>query len=320
MRIATRALLAGALLLSARAGFAAPSDAPVPDARRSCIAREALMIAAPAGAPVLGTPADAPELAPALAPALTPDASPLLAPAPPAFAADEPVAALFHRRPKGEAAPKRVPQPPVLGVERARTLLRSLTFPGWGQAASGHRTSGAVFALAETGIWTSFAAFRIQEQMRTLTYVRTARLFAGIDLSHRDNEFRRIVGAYVSSDEYNRLVVFRDAANLFYGTPGYPQNYLAYIAAHELRGADTWNWGSLDALAEYQGQRKNAQRAALRANTALALAVIDRLVSAVHAARLRPGASSAPHSWRLEVAPTEGGDATAFHAGIRAHF
>ena len=103
---------------------------------------------------------------------------------------------------------------PVLSAERARILLRSLTVPGWGQATAGRPTAARVFGIAELGVWATFAGFRIQEQMRRESYERTARILAGIDLRGRDDEFRRIVGAYISSDEYNQLVVFRDAANL----------------------------------------------------------------------------------------------------------
>jgi len=87
-----------------------------------------------------------------------------------------------------------------LGAGRARILLRSLTVPGWGQATEGRRTSTKVFLLTEAGIWGSFVSFRVQEALRRHSYVTTARLFAGIDLGDRDEEFRRIVGVYPSSD------------------------------------------------------------------------------------------------------------------------
>src|SRR5205809_966895 len=79
----------------------------------------------------------------------------------------------------------RVVVAPRLGAERASILLRSLTVPGWGQASVGRRGAAKVFLIAETGIWTSFTAFRVQEQLRRLTYERTARLFAGIDVRGR---------------------------------------------------------------------------------------------------------------------------------------
>jgi hypothetical protein len=207
----------------------------------------------------------------------------------------------------------------IFTAERARTLLRSLTVPGWGQAVTGHRTSAAVFGLAEVGIWASFTAFRIQEQLRRESFERSAFLLAGIDLNGRDEEFRRIVGSYLSSDQYNQLVVFRDAANLYYDDPA---AYRQYIAAHELGAADAWSWRSVDDLLRYRAQRQDMQKAGRRANTALALAVINRLVSSVHAARAH-GASareSAPRSWNFEVRPSNPDDATAFQLGVRARF
>lgn len=209
----------------------------------------------------------------------------------------------------------------VLNARRARILLRSLTIPGWGQAELGDKRGATVFAVAEVGVWASFLSFRIQEQLRRDAYERTALLFAGINLSGRDEEFRRIVGAYVSSDEYNRLVVYRDAANIYLSDPGHedPQGYRDYIAQHSLKGADSWDWQSDDALHRYGAQRKDAQRAQLRANTALALAVANRLLSAIHAARLS-GRVDRESSWHFEVAPVPGPDPTAFQLGVTRRF
>lgn len=205
---------------------------------------------------------------------------------------------------------------PRLGAERASILLRSLTLPGWGQASIGHRGSAQVFLIAETGIWTSFTAFRVQEQLRRLTYERTARLFAGIDVRGRNEEFRRIVGVYESSDEYNRLVVRRDAANLYYDDP---EAYRAYIAAHELTGADTWTWDGDESQLRYRTERKRTERAALRANAALGLAIANRILSAFHVARYAGRPTAEGQSWNLECVPVPG-DPLAFHVGVRTRF
>jgi hypothetical protein len=204
----------------------------------------------------------------------------------------------------------------VLNPYRAAVLLRSLTLPGWGQATVGRRTSSAVFGVAEVGVWATYTAFRIQERMRRDNYERTARILAGIDLSQRDEEYRRIVGSFLSSDEYNQLVVYRDAANLYYDDPVL---YQRYIDEHQLGGANAWAWPDVESLLRYRGQRKDAQRAALRANAALGAAIINRLLSAVHAARVsaQPASSNA---WRLEVEPTDAGDSAALRIGVRKSF
>ena len=207
--------------------------------------------------------------------------------------------------------------PPVLNAERARALLRSLTVPGWGQATLGHRRSATVFAIADLSIWTSFTAFRVQQRLRTDASLRTAMLEAGIDLSGRDEDIRRIVGLYASSEEYNQLVVYRDAANLYYDDP---VAYRAYIESHQLQGSNAWAWSNQDSFRRYSGQRKQAQRAALRSNTALALAIANRLISAVHAARAASHAPAKAQSWNFECVPVPGGDGTAFHLGVRTRF
>jgi hypothetical protein len=206
----------------------------------------------------------------------------------------------------------------VLTAERARVLLQSLTLPGWGQSTLGGRTSSKVFLLAEAGVWGAFTAFRVQEQLRRDAFQRTARVLAGIDLRARDEEFRRIVGSYISSDEYNQLVVARDAANLYYNKP---DSMRWYISQNELSGEDSWAWQDEGALLRYRGQRKDAQRARLRTSTALGLAVVNRVLSVIHAARSSSRMASAPsHSIRLEAAPASGSDPTAFRLGVRADF
>lgn len=193
-----------------------------------------------------------------------------------------------------------------LGPERARILLRSLMVPGWGQATLGHKGSARVFILAEAAIWGSFTAFKIQQAHRTDAYLRTARLSAGIDMAGMDDEYRRIVGAFASSDEYNLLVVTRDAANLYLSDPAAPdlEGYRRYIAEHSIPADRTWAWSDEASFLRYSDQRKFAQKAGLRANAALGFAIANRLVSALHAARTAGRASlSQPQGWRFEFEP-----------------
>ncbi len=230
-------------------------------------------------------------------------------------------------KPRKPGKPDRIEKPVSeglpLGAERARILLQSLTIPGWGQATMGHRRTGAVFAMAELGILGAFTAFRVQEHFRTGTYEKTAELFAGIGLDGRDDEFRRIVGSFASSEEYNQLVVTRIAANLFLSDLDDPNlaGYRQYIEDHSLRGENAWAWTDFESFRRYGAQRKDAQRAALRSNTAIGLAIANRLLSALHAARLA-GQSKPPEprSWQFEIAPGPGQDPTALRAGLRASF
>ena len=231
---------------------------------------------------------------------------------------DGPLALAFgHRGARAPRVPRAALPSGAMGAERARILLRSLTLPGWGQATLGRHTSAAFFGLTETAIWGTFTAFRIQVAMREDAFLRTARLQAGIDLGGRDEEWRRIVGGFESSDEYNLWVVARDAASLYYNDPVARE---AYRVEHSLKGADTWKWSSVEAQLRYRDQRKNAQRAAQRANTTLAVAVVNRIVSALHAARAAGRLAPGARSWEFEVVPVACEDATAFQLRVHARF
>lgn len=243
----------------------------------------------------------APEAWPAPASAPGPITDPAMAAA---LAAPAPGVALAAGAPEG------------LNAQRAQILLRSLTVPGWGQATQGRKTAATVFGLIEAGIWGSFVAFQVQDHLRTGSYERSARLGAGINLAGRDEEFRRIVGSFLSSDEYNLYVVARDAANQHYDDPAAMQ---AYIDSLSLRGADAWAWPDVESLLRYRSQRKDAQRAQQRANTMLAVAVANRLVSVLHAARGTKRPDGQPAGWKLEVTP-DPVDWTAFRFGVRTRF
>ena len=219
--------------------------------------------------------------------------------------------------PDTTARPRRLGRvPQALSGERARLMLQSLTLPGWGQASLGQRRAALAFGVLEAGIWGSFTAFKIQQHMRQKTYVNTARLFAGIDLGSRDEEYRRIVGFYLSSEEYNRLVVRRDAANLHFGDPA---AYDAYIAEHEIKGDDAWSWDSVESLLRYRSERQSTQRAIKHSHDALAAAVINRLLSLVHASAVGARKDAAQTSWKVECVPASG-DPTIIHLGLRADF
>jgi len=223
---------------------------------------------------------------------------------------------------KTPRAPKlpSTPNTEGLGPERARILLRSLTVPGWGQATLGRVGAARTFQVAEAGIWGAFLAFKVQQALRTQAYLKTAELMAGTDLRHRDDEFRRIVGAFASSDEYNLLVVSRDAANIFLSDPDHPDlaGYHDYIAKHSISGSLSWHWADEQSFLRYGSQRKFAQKAGLRANTALGLAIANRLMSALHAARAA-GQGPVRQGWRLDVSPGLD-DSGQFRAALTTQF
>lgn len=162
---------------------------------------------------------------------------------------------------------------------------RSLVLPGWGALHQGHRNVGLAFLAVEAGLWTTVAVASGQGSMRLSSSETTAQLYAGIDLKSHDDNFRKLVSNYQSSDEYNRLVVMRDAAALYYGDFA---AYTAYIDRHSLKGADTWNWDDVTQWGTYQDLRRSSERAYQTARFAAAGLVVNRIVAAIVASRMSP--------------------------------
>jgi hypothetical protein len=164
---------------------------------------------------------------------------------------------------------------------------RSLVLPGWGSLHQGHRNVGLAFLVVEAGLWTTVAVSAGQGGMRINSSFDTAQLYAGIDLRAHDDNFRKLVANYQSSDEYNRLVVYRDAAALYYGDFA---DYTAYIDRHSLKGADTWNWQDTNQWTNYQELRRSSERAYQRARFAAAGLIVNRIAAAIVASRMTPRA------------------------------
>jgi len=162
-------------------------------------------------------------------------------------------------------------------------VLRSLALPGWGALHSGHRNVGFAFLAAEVALWTTVGVSVGQGRLRRGSSEDVANIYAGIDLdSHADN-FRKLISNYRSSDEYNRLVVYREAAALYYGDY---QRFNDYIDTHSLGGADAWNWDNEDQWERYRQLRRSSERAFQRARFAAAGALVNRVAAAIVSSRL----------------------------------
>jgi len=186
-------------------------------------------------------------------------------------------------------------------------VARSLVIPGWGALHAGYRNVGLAFIVADAALWATVAVSSGQGSMRIHSSFDTAELYAGIDLRSRDDDFRKLVSNYSSSDEYNRLVVMREAASLYYGDFA---SYEAYIDRHSLKGADTWNWTDPSQWDTYRALRKTSERAYQRARFAVAGLIVNRFAAAIVSSRLTPKSAkvsmhSATTGEGLAVGPVE---------------
>jgi hypothetical protein len=176
---------------------------------------------------------------------------------------------------------------------RPGDIGRSLVLPGWGQWQQDYRGLALGFFAVEAAIWTTFFVSVGQGHQRRDSYEQTALLFADIDLRSQDEDFRKLVGQYISSEEYNRLVVMREAASLYLGNPS---AYWQYIDENSLEGDQSWAWSSESKFFQYGSERRSSEQAFQRAEYAVAAAVVNRLLSGLAAWRMTPKASALQQS------------------------
>lgn len=165
----------------------------------------------------------------------------------------------------------------------APAVLRSLAVPGWGQFHQGHRDIGLIFSSLEAALVTTALVSVGQGHLRRGSSENTAMSFAGIDLTTHDDVYRKRVSDFRSSEEYNRLVIYREAANLYYGDY---EKYNEYIETRSLKGEDAWAWETDEAWDRYRQQRRSSESAFQRARFAAAGMIVNRVASMITAAAM----------------------------------
>jgi len=162
------------------------------------------------------------------------------------------------------------------GKSLGKALLLSLVVPGAGQHYLGNHARARTMYVAEAGVWTTFAYFRVQGDIRRDRYEEIADLFAGVD-GKMDDDYYRALSYYVSSDEYN-IDVMRDARFRY---PYDREKQLEYFEAYGLFGRDTWEWSSLDQQLDFRNTRTASKESYRRAVLSTGFAVLNRVVSMV---------------------------------------
>lgn len=157
-----------------------------------------------------------------------------------------------------------------------KALLLSLVIPGAGQHYLGNHARARSMYVAEAGVWTAFAYFRVQGGNRRDRYEEIAEGFAGVE-GDRDDEYYRALAYYVSSDEYN-IDVMREARFRY---PFDRDRQLEYFEANGFFDDDVWEWDSLDYQREFRDARTASKESYRRAVLTTGFAVLTRLVSMV---------------------------------------
>ncbi|MFH1312835.1 MAG: hypothetical protein ABIJ00_06365 [Candidatus Eisenbacteria bacterium] len=157
-----------------------------------------------------------------------------------------------------------------------KALLYSLVLPGAGQHYLGNHGRARMMYVAEAGVWTAFAGYRIQGGMRKDKYKEMARLFAGVGGDIAD-DYAIALAYYGSNEDYN-IDVMREARYLY---PDDKEDQLAYFDANGYFGTSAWEWESAEKRDEFAKTRTLSRGSYRHAVLTTGFAVLNRVVSMI---------------------------------------
>lgn len=160
--------------------------------------------------------------------------------------------------------------PAALQAQSPRQAFwRSLLVPGWGQHYAGG--SGLRFAAAEVGLWAGYLGLRGLEQVRQTHYQSYAAEHAGAQPAGKNRDYFDDLGFYQSQVQHDQYALYNQGprASLYPQGPAY-----------------SWEWDSEASRLQYRKLRNNSASAGRQALYTTGLVVANRVIAAVHAARL----------------------------------
>lgn len=168
-------------------------------------------------------------------------------------------------------------------VSRKKAMGASFLLPGWGQHMAGHHTRGNIFLAAEATILISIITNRIEGSINKNRYVDYAGDFAGIGQPDGNSDgYYQKVGSYISSDAY--VLSLRSTARALYGNDLDAREQ--YVDHYRPRPDEEWLWPSNAHRKTYRDLRRTSRNAYSDSDLLIGVALVNRILSAVDAARL----------------------------------
>ncbi len=203
----------------------------------------------------------------------------------------------------------------------ALAMLMSLAVPGLGELYTGNTGRARGFLAAEAGIWAGYAAFRVQQGLRTDDYKEYANIFAGIP-EGSSSDYYQDVADYIRNegdDSYNEAI--RAEARSLY--PDDLEAQHAYLKSHGYFGSSAWEWESEQRFEHYRELRHGASLSRKNAFYMTGLAVLNRALSIIDSAwmarRHNMGSEGEP-SARLYMTPDFSGDQVGSRLALELSF
>ena len=177
----------------------------------------------------------------------------------------------------------------------ATAVLYSLLLPGMGELYADGFDDGKYSLIAEGGLWVTYFSMReygdwIQKDARNF-----AAIHAGAQINGKNDQFFVNLGNFVDTYEYNdKKLRDRELDRVYDENAGY-----------------YWKWDSDESRKEFRTMRVSSERVLNNSQFVIAAVVVNRIVSAINAARLtrlyNKRSEDAVGSWWLESSLIESG-------------
>jgi len=205
----------------------------------------------------------------------------------------------LHGSPAGQDEPEIFPSETEGKKSPALAAVFSLLLPGMGELYAGGFSSGKYFLIADGALWLTYAGVELYGNALRDDSRAYAVSAAGIDPTGKDDQFYVDIGNFLTLQEYNeKQLRDREPDRLYDATAGY-----------------AWSWTSDAARADYRDQRISSEEAYNARKFIVAGLIINRVASAINAARSAIAHNSALEQalGRLELSASVLGDLNAPH-------
>lgn len=150
-----------------------------------------------------------------------------------------------------------------------KAFFLSFLVPGLGEFYAGSSLKGKIFLAVEAAIWSGFGTFEQYSAWKRRDYELFSVAHAGVNLDGKDDDFFKNVGMYQDVRRYNADQLHaRNMDEVYWDEDFY-----------------SWEWDSVDLQAKFSQIRDSSRKAHRRALNMVGVAVLNRLVSAIDAAR-----------------------------------
>jgi hypothetical protein len=162
-------------------------------------------------------------------------------------------------------------EPVLSGKKSAATaVLYSLLLPGMGELYADGFDEGRYSLIAEGGLWLTYASFQQYGSWIRNDARNFASSHAGAAISGKDDQYFVDLGNFNDTYEYNeKQLRDRELEKLYDANAGY-----------------FWKWDSDESRREYRSLRVSSERVLNNSKFVVAVIVVNRIISAVNAARL----------------------------------